>query len=390
MKQKLLLQKLLFFLLMLVSASVLNAQSVVSEGWDESSAKEEWSDKKVKWSIEWVTNYSDGSTQRKKFTMSDTRTMTAPDDQCIGNGLSHKTDDWVEILDPEITFVSQETQSQEKNGATFSWVRESRTITDIVKADDTWMRTEMVKERYQKGLSATFTWNACDPFDCKVSFKGKVFAFGRKQVSVRYEGEAISKEEKGMKYHLSYDIGDYVTKLPAFITYDDYDSTFFPPEWGWLYDAKQTVSNNRSSNSYVYIWSLHFANGVVLPVVIPAGDTSANWHFEYAEYCDESSEKSYNSAVYNKSKGAWINAVASDAYISIDEESGASTYIPVDDPSQASVMCWMRDGQLLETKTCFDASNCNWDEGHGTSVHTDKYDLDVTNESYVFQFRRLI
>lgn len=375
MKQKLLLQKLLFLLLMLVSASVLNAQSVVSEGWDESSAKEEWSDKKVKWSIEWVTNYSDGSTQRKKFTMSDTRTMTAPDDQCIGNGLSHKTDDWVEILDPEITFVSQETQSQEKNGATFSWVRESRTITDIVKADDTWMRTEMVKERYQKGLSATFTWNACDPFDCKVSFKGKVFAFGRKQVSVRYEGEAFSREEKGMKYHLSYDIGGYVTKLPAFITYDDCGKTFFPEEWGWLYDAKQTVSNNRSRNSYVYIWSLHFANGVVLPVVIPAGDPAANWKFDYAEYCDESSEKSYNSAVYDKSANKWINAVASDAFV----EEGSGAYITVDDPSRASVMCWMRDGQLLETKTCFDASNCNWDEGHGTSVHTDKYDLDVTN-----------
>lgn len=48
---------------------------------------------------------------------------------------------------------------------------------------------------------------------------------------------------------------------------------FFPPEWGDLYEAKQTVSNTSGHDGYVYVWSLHFMKGV-LPVILNSGDTT--------------------------------------------------------------------------------------------------------------------
>jgi len=97
----------------------------------------------------------------------------------------------------------------------------------------------------------------------------------------------------------------------------------------------------------------------VLPVIIPAGDIAPNWHFEYFEY---TSNHDYNSAVWQKDKNTWVNAIASDP---------------------RNMMLWSRNSVELANKDRDEASSQNWDEGRTVngkcSVFTSRYNLDVTN-----------
>ena len=130
-------------------------------------------------------------------------------------------------------------------------------------------------------------------------------------------------------------------------------NTFFDRKWGELIDVKQTVSNSEDHRSYVYIWSLHFANGYVLPVVIRPDATVPSWNFSYIEETDKTS---YNSAVWRKSTNVWINAVASDP---------------------RNMMLWSRDSVEIANKDYDEAIACHWDEDRlvngRPSVNTNRF-----------------
>lgn len=333
-----------------------SSKSVVSEGWDESSAKEVWSDKSVLWSIDWVTSYSDGSMEKMTFSQSEDRRMTVLTDW-------NMLYDWGTTRvysDLKTQIVSSELQSKSNNGAVFSWSREKREITDKVSYETFELNSDFMKDIYEKNAVKENKWEALDPFDCKVSYKGKDYSFGKKQVTFTRK-ESIYKYKRNSSYDyiiadiLTYTVGDHTMDVPAIISYEKEPkdhTTFLPRDWGWLYNVQQTVVNNPKHNGFRYIWSIHFSNGGIMPIIITPGSGTPDWHFEYHENttCEE-----YNSAYYS-SDGKWYNAIASD---------------------DVDMMRWREAGPLLATLKYDKAYELNWDEGRGTSVNTCRYTIEI-------------
>lgn len=320
----------------------INAQNnkiIASEGWDEESATEVWTENDVTWSIDWVEEFTDGSRGRTTFTASDKRKLTVLTDWSVLGGYGYQ----VLTEKPEVKLVSSSQKSKVNNaGVRFQWVREKRKITTRgsykrIVIDATFPSPFPTEEQ-------TNEWVTVDPFDCVVTYKGQSYTFPRKEVNVSHGISDYSNDE------LSYTVGDNTIKAVAFGTLHC-GATFFPAEWGLLYEVKQTVSNNKKHNAFVYVWSLHFSEGYVMPVVVASGSINPDWHFEY---CEKTDEKAYNSAFYHKDSNEWLNAIASDG-------SGG--------------MYWSRGGAIVNSKDDEAARHCNWDEGHGTSVHTNRYDI---------------
>lgn len=208
-------------------------------------------------------------------------------------------------------------------------------------------------------------WTAIEGRDFSVTYRGKTFnrfanydPILNNEASLADKGVSGDYRVWGYTNELSYKWGDNTRTSTATGTIKVAEPTksdrFFMPEWGDLLEAKQTVSNNRAHNGYVYVWSLRFAKGV-LPVILSSGDTTPNFQFELFEY---TSVKDYNSATYNE--GTWVNSKASD---------------------NASQMVWEREGAVIGSKDYSEAAQQNWDEGHThdghVSVHTNRYQLDV-------------
>lgn len=84
------------------------------------------------------------------------------------------------------------------------------------------------------------------------------------------------------------------------------DGCFFPVEWGEIKEVFQTKVLNETGKGYVYVWSLHFSRGYILPVVVRSGASNPEFHFEYVLKTDNNS---YNSAVYNPRTNRWDNAI---------------------------------------------------------------------------------
>lgn len=117
-------------------------------------------------------------------------------------------------------------------------------------------------------------------------------------------------------------------------------TTFFNKEWGELVQVKQTVANNEDHKSYVYTWSLRFANGYVLPVVVRPDALNPSWNFSYIERTDITT---FNGGTYSSGSNTWINTTAQD---------------------QPNHMIWASHGVQRANKNYNEARNCHWDEDH--------------------------
>ena len=137
--------------------------------------------------------------------------------------------------------------------------------------------------------------------------------------------------------------------------------SFFPAKWGTLQYVRQTVTNDETNKSYVYIWSFRFANGYTLPVVIRGTTNNPEWNFAYIE---KTQKAIYNSATYDEKKRTWVNSVAQD---------------------KEKQMVWLRDGDQLDSKSMLLAKKQNWDEGHlvggQPSVNTERYNFIIGEDT---------
>ncbi len=317
-----------------------------SQGWDKSKCTETVTDNRVDWHLEYVTDMSDGTSERVKFDFSDVRNVN-----CDSNWNSEEKDNTFTTSNVVVSLTNTENHSEEQNGAKASWVREYR---------------DMSAEVTLSGSKQKNHWTSREANNFSCEYKGKTFTFEACTLDATNADvlSAGNKEGDFMVYKYS-DVLRYVwgnniqnVTAPGVIKIKEAttpeEETFFPPVWGRLLDAKQTVSNNVDHNGFVYVWSLHFEQGV-LPVVVVAGSKRPEWHFEYFEY---TSNHDYNSATYLN--GTWVNTIASD---------------------QFTQMTWGRGTQELANKDYSFAESQHWDEDHVVdnhySVYTSRYDLKV-------------
>jgi hypothetical protein len=326
------------------------AVSIISEGWDASSAREVWSDGRVDWSLDWVVKFSDGHEDRTSFSANDVRTYTVDTNwNKIEENANYSTSSYV------VNVTKSENQSKTVNGATFSWVRETRSIkTTVTLASGT----------------AENGWTAVDPFSCSVTYKGKTYDFGRRNVSLSHSDNLTGGNEvNGYQVYnygdaMSYTVADNTKSLTAEGTIkvkveEPEIPTFFPKEWGELLEIKQTVANNKTHDGYVYTWSLRFANNIVLPVVVERGSTNPSWNFNYAEF---TLVTTYNGGSFEAATGNWVNTTATD---------------------QTNHMVWTREGGERANKNYREAKYENWDEGHlignRPSTQTTRYNFSIVD-----------
>lgn len=325
------------------------AEGIESEGWDASSAKEVWSDNRVDWSLDWVVKYTTGREDRTTFAWNAPRSYKV-------------TTSWNSIEKSETYGTSNETvsviassnESKNVNGAVFEWVKETRRIKTVATLDASVQNNG---------------WEAIDPMACKVTRNGKVFEFGRKNVTTNDRDHLTGGEKQGdyKVYNygddMSYSIGGNTKMLTApgviKVKVQAPEPTFFPEEWGTIVAAVQTVANNESHKGFVYTWSLRFKNGYVLPVVVRSGATNPEYHFEYVE---KTQITTYNGGTYESSTNKWINTTAQD---------------------EPDHMIWSRSGVERANKNYNEAKRQNWDEGHlisgKPSVKTSRYTLTISN-----------
>ncbi len=369
MKQK---KQLLMVLAILTVTMSWAQKTIVTEGWDGATSKEVWSDKAVTWSIDWVTRYSDNTVERTPFIMSAPRGLRALTEWNLPYIAFGWEDYPLEFSDPQMSIVSSTNESRTYNGAVFSWVNEKREITDRMTIHswfDNKEVTSFLKEVLDKNRNWENKWEALDPFNCIVSYKNHDYLFGQKypktvEVSRRssttyYSKPYYSDWEGGIISDvLSYNVGEYTLEAPAIIRSEGIGKhevngygSWMPEEWGWLYDVKQTVANNSKQNGFVYVWSLHFAQGTLL-VPVPSG-SSPEWNFEYFEY---GASPLCNSGVYHD--GTWMNAIASD---------------------DVDMMRWREAGPIMDSQDFDEAKQMNWNDGHGVSAITNRFDIELKN-----------
>lgn len=322
-----------------------------SQGWDKSKCTETLSDDKVTWHLEYVINNSDGSQERIKFDFSDSRIL-----RNLGAWSSEELNNKYSTSGVDVKVTSTEPVSKSLEGAEAKWTRESRSLVSIATLN---------------GSKQENKWSSVEPTGFSCTYRDKTFSFEANTLNVsntdnlgngvvngsytEYPYSDVLKYVWGTNVKSSTGNGTIKVKSAAPVPEE---KTFFPPEWGNLLEAKQTVSNNMSHDGFVYIWSLHFEKGV-LPVVVYSGETSPYWVFKYFEY---TSNTDFNSATYQEAENFWINTVASD---------------------QVSQMTWSRDGKEKANKDYNIAKSQNWDEGHVVNRHastsTSRYDLQVSN-----------
>jgi hypothetical protein len=287
-----------------VMATAQEEKTLVSEDWDETSATETWYDDLVVWEVDWVQTYSDGSTVRKTFQNCDERSLKVLSDWVIRED-EHVNGREFATTAPTVseTVSSWLDQVKTVDGARFEWVRDIREFSTTVAYGDT-----MKYNRYK----------AIDPSNCSVTYKGKVHSFVHHQSvsAVNTSTDKLSVANKmckgtygvaSYKSKLSYTVGDNTKDVYAFgICLQHNDVAFFPHEWGELKEVYQTKVKSESGKEFVYIWSLHFSKGYILPVVMRDGASNPEYTFEYVLKTDNNS---YNSAAYNSKTGHWDNAI---------------------------------------------------------------------------------
>jgi hypothetical protein len=263
------------------------------------------------------------------------RTLNALTDWAFLTNLIGNGDDVRKAIvtsDPLSVLKNKTIIKKDVGGAEFSWTLEEREITEVVRIADS--------EQYN-------IWKAVDPFRCTVNKKGNSYSFGNQTVSVSQEDvytytwakTYVNRFVGNYANQLNYTVGDNTKKSYAFGTYYfSGDPTYFPEAWGSVVGVYQSKASNERGNSYVYIWSIHFSNGYVLPVVVRIDAAQPEWNFAYVEYLGDMASV-YNSAKYNEKLDRWINtSVPSDNMVSRFRLDYANGVLEIEDLKMNHIM----------------------------------------------------
>jgi hypothetical protein len=329
---------------------------VTSEGWDKSASKETTTTDKTVWYLKYVINYSDGTKDIYEWTVTEPRWL-----KYAGPWSSIEANNKCTPMGVTVTKTSSTPVSKQDNGATITYNREGY---------------EMVENVALAGSTQKDVWTSSEGNGFSAEFHNRKISFDTHNVKATTSGTLGSGSADGnytaypwgntLRYEFNSDVQNSKgTGTVKVANAEPEEKTFFPPEWGTLFEVVQTVTNNKNHSGYVYCWSLHFSKGV-LPVIIAPGSKTPDWQFSYFEWTDNFT---YNSATYvtEGSKGTWVNTKATD---------------------QRSQMTWSRDSKEYANKAYSVAKDQKWDEGHlvteangaqHASVTTSRYDLKVAD-----------
>lgn len=319
------------------------SKHIVSEEFDNSSAKKEFTENTMTCSVDFVTTYSDGEIVRTNLKHNFSRSLI-----CTSNWTSIESSNTNRTAGATLN-----TSKVNKNDGEWKWEQENGSMSANVTL---------------AGSSKSNTWESVEANSVSVTHKGKTFSFGTDTYTLRNAASVGNGVENGSyteyKYSdkLEYTFGAASVKnstAPGLIKVEIEVNTFFPKEWGKLLSATETIAPNEERKSYVYTWSLHFEKGT-LPVVVRKGSLEPEWKFEY--FTSETNER-FNGGYYNKSAKAWINTIASD---------------------EKAWMEWLNNSGKNEGNMAYSTATAwNWDEGHQVSGHasvfTSRHTLTVTN-----------
>lgn len=322
--------------------------SITDEGFVATGCKETVYGNKVTAHVLYRITKSDGTHEDFEVDFSDTRTSEV--DPAWSSIESNNTQS---TSSASRTETGNSDQSASKNDFTAKWKRYSYNVKSVATLS---------------GSKQNNRVKVVEPEGWEITYRGKTFKFNRPEYTVSNDNGTVTggSEKNGYNEYnyankFSYTRGSNNKSFTAngVIKVKSEEPIFFPKEWGALIEAKQTVANNETHNSFVYTWSLRFKNNIVLPVVIRSGEATPEWHLEYAE---NTTVTQYNGGTYEKGSDTWINTTASDK------------------PNQ---MVWSRDSRERANKDYLIAKNQNWDEGHlidgHSSTQTSRYQLTVFN-----------
>lgn len=319
------------------------AKHIVSEDFDASSAKKEFTDNTMTCSVDYVTTYSDGEIVRTSFKHSFSRSLV-----CTSN--------WTSI---------EANNTNRTNGATLN-------VSKASKSDGEWKWNQengsISANVTLAGSSKSNTWESTEANEVKVTHRGKTYSFGTDQYTLQNAASVANGVVNGSyteyKYSdkLNYKFGASNVKnstAPGLIKVEIEEDTFFPKEWGKLLSATETVAPDENRKAYVYTWSLHFEKGT-LPVVVRKGSLAPEWEFKYFSSVVDSR---YNGGYYLKATKSWVNTIASDG---------------------TDWMEWLDNSNTNKGNMAYSTATAwGWDEGHQVNGHpsvtTSRHTLTVNN-----------
>jgi hypothetical protein len=161
------------------------------------------------------------------------------------------------------------------------------------------------------------TFTATEAEDCVAQLGNDNCPFGNQAVTVKHSDNVTGGAEKdGFKVYnytdkVSYTFGSNTKSLNLNGTIKVKAEEEFSFPYGEVKLARQTTTLNEAGDDYMYVISVQFMNGVVVPGFVTRGSDKVVWHLELAEQVEGSNK--FNSAVYTADKG-WQNCTAHDVY----------------------------------------------------------------------------
>lgn len=324
------------------------AKRVIFEGWDAETAVKTITLFNVHTSVDYVVAFSDGTEDRKTYENDFAWSFGPKSNWSVtSDNKSYYTGDVNASVDG-----SQKTAT--KQGVKYTWNANNHKVTAVVSV---------------AGTNQLDEWNGATVNDITVEKNGNVYSFGHDDYTMTDNGTSLkvansteTEDVYNYTHAIVFGFGGVTTEavVPGQIIVAKDVVTFFPKEWGALTAVKQLVSNNETRDGYCYTWSLHFANNVVMPVVVRRGASQPEFNFDWAE---NTSDSRLNGGAYMRSLKKFINVIGSDT----------------PDMLQYSTA----DGHNADNQSYVKAKNMNWDEGHlvdgHASVTTNRFSFSINN-----------
>lgn len=320
---------------------------VVSEGWDDTTAKKTITLWNVHTEIDYVIVYSDGSEDRTSYSM-DFGWSFGPKSKwsVVAENNSYYTGNVVANVNG-----SQKTKAA-KDGATWGWMENTHSlIADVIVANGT-----------QKDEWAATTVN-----DITIERNGNVYNFGHDDYNMTDGGAKLgnatstdSEDVYPYTHSLTFGMGG-VTDTKAVSGEIHVEKVIIPDTFfgSKVLSVSQIVCNNQNRSDYMYSVLAHLENGQVVP-----GIWNKNGNIEFhLEWAVKAESDNLNGAAYESTSNTWVPVHAWDSpdMLQYDSQSGSN----VDNQGYLTAMQW------------------NWDEGKlvdgHASVTTNRFSFNIEN-----------
>jgi hypothetical protein len=273
------------------------AEYVVETKLDNLSARTDVTSDSIIWSIDKVSKYSTGRQTRQSVRFGISRKLSLGAAwTSIQTNTNHQTGDYVPSLNNSYK------RSAIIDGVTFTYTLKEK----VYNANVVLNNGKMVN-----------TFTATEAEDCVAQLGNSTYSFGNQNVTVKHSDNVAGGAEKdGFKVFnytdkVNYTFGNNTKSfnLNGTIKVKAEEEFSFP--YGEVKLARQTTTLNEAGDDYMYVISVQFMNGVVVPGFVTRGSDKVVWHLELAEQVEGSNK--FNSAVYTADKG-WQNCTAHDVY----------------------------------------------------------------------------